>query len=273
MVFKHHSTEVKLLAICALKNGDDIDSVEHRFGISRRSLERWQQQLEETHTLARQKSETACRPWTILPPLLQVLRDLLNESPALYLDELADYFSIVHDEDIPISTIADSLRELGYQCKVLQRVAAQRDNILRAQWMQLIQRNSEARQMVFTDESSKDGHTLARRYGHAPHGHCAAEEFFDFVLNELLPKMNRFLEENSVLIMDNCCIHKSQAVAQACEDASKMESCSPVFHTAHMADLLRNIWAVARRGNAKPQGNCPEALVMSFIFYILLSNV
>ena len=26
--------------------------------------------------------------------------------------------------------------------------------------------------------------------------------------------------------------------------------------SAHMADLLRNIWAVAMRGNAKPQGNC-----------------
>ncbi|KAJ7222292.1 hypothetical protein GGX14DRAFT_558378 [Mycena pura] len=26
-------------------------------------------------------------------------------------------------------------------------------------------------------------------------------------------------------------------------------------YAAHMADLLRNIWAVARRGNAKPQGN------------------
>ncbi|KAJ7212311.1 hypothetical protein GGX14DRAFT_361791 [Mycena pura] len=218
MVFKHHSTEVKLLAICALENGDDIDSVEHRFGISRRSLERWQQQLEETHTLARRKSETACRPRTILPPFLQVLRDLLDESPALYLDELADYFSIVHDENIPISTIADSLRELGYQRKVLRRVAAQRDNILRAQWMQLIQRNFEARQMVFTDESSKDGHTLARRYGR---GSVDGEEFFDFVLNELLPKMNRFPEENSVLIMDNCRIHKSQAVAQACEDAGK----------------------------------------------------
>ena len=66
--------------------------------------------------------------------MLQVLRDLrLNESPALYLDELADYFS---DEDI--QTIADSLRELRYlryQHKVLRRVAAQRDNILRAQWI------------------------------------------------------------------------------------------------------------------------------------------
>src|ERR1700761_56490 len=59
-----------------------IDSVKHCFGISRRSLKRWQQQLEETRTLARQKSETTGPPRTIPPPLLQVLRDLLDESPA-----------------------------------------------------------------------------------------------------------------------------------------------------------------------------------------------
>ncbi|KIJ30392.1 hypothetical protein M422DRAFT_187257, partial [Sphaerobolus stellatus SS14] len=37
-------------------------------------------------------------------------------------------------------------------------------------------------------------------------------EFFDFVVEELLPLMNPYPGDRSVLILDNCAIHKSQAL-------------------------------------------------------------
>ncbi|KAJ7201590.1 hypothetical protein GGX14DRAFT_399930 [Mycena pura] len=52
-------------------------------------------------------------------------------------------------------------------------------------------------------------------------GSVDGEEFFDFVLNDVLPQMNAFPADDSVLIMDNCRIHKSEAVRDACLAAVK----------------------------------------------------
>lgn len=220
MVYKQHSTEVKLLALNALAAGDDVATVEQRFQVSRRSLQRWKEQLETSFTLARRTSSIVGRPRAIPPPLLHVLVQLLDESPALYLPEIADFFSIVYGEMIPISTLCRTIKDLGYDRKVLRRIAAQRDDVLRTAWMHWVLQNFTARQMVFTDESSKDGRTLARRYGRARRGERAeevfnhdrgerwsilpaltldgyltvrvvegsvdGEEFFDFILNELV---------------------------------------------------------------------------------------
>jgi len=101
------------------------------------------------------------------------------------------------------------------------------------------------------DESSKDGKTLIRRYGWAPSGEDAVlrvsldrgvrysilpalttdgyiavrvvegsidgEEFFDFIVNDLLPCTNPYPGPHSVLVMDNCSTHKSDALCQVIE--------------------------------------------------------
>ncbi|KAI0755855.1 hypothetical protein C8Q74DRAFT_1171378, partial [Fomes fomentarius] len=41
--------------------------------------------------------------------------------------------------------------------------------------------------------------------------------FLDWVINDLSPKMNPFPGPNSVLIVDNCRTHKSQAVRDVVE--------------------------------------------------------
>ncbi|KAL1685883.1 hypothetical protein GGG16DRAFT_35272, partial [Schizophyllum commune] len=48
-------------------------------------------------------------------------------------------------------------------------------------------------------------------------GSVDGEEFLDFVLNEV-PLMNPWPAARSVLVMDNCNIHKSDLVRQAVED-------------------------------------------------------
>ncbi|KAJ3729812.1 hypothetical protein C8R42DRAFT_565623, partial [Lentinula raphanica] len=42
-------------------------------------------------------------------------------------------------------------------------------------------------------------------------------ELYDFVLNDLLPKMNPWPGDQSVLILDNCSTHKSEALRLAVE--------------------------------------------------------
>ncbi|KAI0694913.1 hypothetical protein C8T65DRAFT_550121, partial [Cerioporus squamosus] len=48
-------------------------------------------------------------------------------------------------------------------------------------------------------------------------GSVDSVEFYDWVLKDLLPKMNAYPGPNSVLIIDNCRIHKSTAVREAVE--------------------------------------------------------
>ncbi|KAI4293795.1 hypothetical protein K523DRAFT_218719, partial [Schizophyllum commune Tattone D] len=49
-------------------------------------------------------------------------------------------------------------------------------------------------------------------------GAVDGEEFYDFVLEEVLSQMNPWPQPHSVLVMDNCAIHKSDAVRQAVEE-------------------------------------------------------
>ncbi|KAL1684457.1 hypothetical protein GGG16DRAFT_25050, partial [Schizophyllum commune] len=48
-------------------------------------------------------------------------------------------------------------------------------------------------------------------------GSVDGEEFFDFIITDVLPQMNAFPLPRSVLILDNCAIHKSEALRLAVE--------------------------------------------------------
>lgn len=104
-------------------------------------------------------------------------------------------------------------------------------------------------QLVSVDESSKDGRTLYRRYGWSPRDETAHRtvdfprgerwsllpaltidgyiakrivtgsidgiEFLDFILEDVLPKMNPYPLPRSVFLLDNCSIHKMQHLVDA----------------------------------------------------------
>jgi hypothetical protein len=104
----------------------------------------------------------------------------------------------------------------------LKRVAAERDNGYQSDWLHNITANYTTDQLVFLDESSKDDHTILRRYGRALSGQapidtislnrgirysvlpaltvngymavCVVEgsidgtEFYDFVLNDVVSR-------------------------------------------------------------------------------------
>ncbi|TFK64995.1 hypothetical protein BDN72DRAFT_739684, partial [Pluteus cervinus] len=60
---------------------------------------------------------------------------------------------------------------------------------------------------------SVDGYVGARVVS----GSVDGEEFFDFIVTEVLPKMNHYPGKNSVLILDNCAIHKTEALQEVVE--------------------------------------------------------
>src|SRR4051812_42079879 len=79
---------------------------------------------------------------------------------------------------MPISTTAlhNILRDIGLTHKVVKRNASQQDEEAQVMWHQDIAANFSWEQIIFLDESSKDGQTFYCRFGCALRGERAVEE-------------------------------------------------------------------------------------------------
>jgi len=138
-------------------------------GVSVRSIERWEVNLEVKGEV-NPRSVLRGRPRILDPAVMEDLLALVGESPTLYLDEIVDYLSVIHNIYISRTALHNNLQALGLTYKRMQRTASQRDEEARQAWREDITANFSCDQLVFTDESSKDGRTLYRRSGRALHG-------------------------------------------------------------------------------------------------------
>uniref|UniRef100_A0A0W0FAC0 Tc1-like transposase DDE domain-containing protein n=1 Tax=Moniliophthora roreri TaxID=221103 RepID=A0A0W0FAC0_MONRR len=185
----------------------DIEDVAEVFGVLTRSIARWEEQFDQDGFYTRHKG-LAGRPRRLSAPVVEEITKLLQENPSLYLDEIIDWLALTHEQPISIGALCDNLRELGLTWKQARNIAAQRD------------------EFVFIDESGKDGHTMIHNYGRAPKGSTPevevnhdrgirysilpaltldgyialhvvegsvdSEEFFDFIISDVIPHMNPF---------------------------------------------------------------------------------
>ena len=91
----------------------------------------------------------------------------------MYLDELQDWLVLEHDVLISTTSLHDNIQDAGLTYKLLRRRAAERDEVARDQWKEDVWLNFVVAQMVWTDESSKDDHTIYCNYGQATMGQRA----------------------------------------------------------------------------------------------------
>ncbi|KAJ8457648.1 hypothetical protein ONZ51_g11397 [Trametes cubensis] len=268
MVNRRISRDLKERAVALTTIGHHPVAVADILGVSGDSVKRWGRNL-AAHGVVQRKSPLHGRKRILSTRILEDIQDLLRSSPALYLDEIARWVAITYGQQVSVKTIHRSLKDLGYSVKRLRKTAAQRDELTRAQWKADILSRFRADQLVFADESSKDNRTSERRYGRAPLGERASEvlsfrrgirysilpalsvdgiltvrvvrgsvdgsAFYDWVISELLPKMNPYPGPNSVLIVDNCRTHKSNAVRDAVEAAGS-EGCLYIFLPPYSPD-------------------------------------
>ncbi|KZS87565.1 hypothetical protein SISNIDRAFT_419389, partial [Sistotremastrum niveocremeum HHB9708] len=52
-------------------------------------------------------------------------------------------------------------------------------------------------------------------------------EFFDFIVHDVIPLMNPYPGDRSVLILDNCAIHKSRLLREVVESFGKTLHITP----------------------------------------------
>lgn len=219
MPFRRIDNGVKERALQLIAEGWPLEHVIEVFGVSRRSINRWANNY-DTFGSVKPPVVINGRPKVLNHHAVEGLYDLLAESPDLYLDEIAEYLALYHDLPISITALHDNLTELGLTWKIMRRAALERDDTLRAVWLEDTLLRYTADEMVFLDESSKDGHTIFRKYGRSLRGErpviqqsqdrgtrysilpaitvdgyiavrvvvgsVDGAEFFDFVLNELV---------------------------------------------------------------------------------------
>ncbi|KAK2464102.1 hypothetical protein APHAL10511_003889, partial [Amanita phalloides] len=181
---------------------------------------------------------------------LEYMFNAVNNIPDIYLDELQMELKDVLGVIVDKSTIWRGLRCGGYTMKQLTCVAIEQSAEKRVEFVARVG-TYEAEQLVFVDESAVDHHTTYRGRAWAIRGnkatrkaffvrgqcfsillalsltegilHCDIVEgtfdsnlFYTFI-SCLLDCMEPFPGSNSVIVMDNCHIHKHPAILDLIE--------------------------------------------------------
>jgi transposase len=163
------------------------------------------------------------------------------------IDLLNDEFGIKPHQ----TTVSRLLKRLDITHKKIKAVAAEQNQELLEQWYD-DSRFWRADQIVAVDESAFNEHTGHRKYGWAPQGlpaemkillkrnpkwsllpaytidghldplvyqgNITAEIFEEWMEYRVLPQCNPWPGKNSIIIMDNCGIHRSQRVLNMCRE-------------------------------------------------------
>lgn len=207
-----------------------MDQITTALGVHSKSVERWEHNY-ETHGCVNPPTPLRGRRRMLSSDVAEELHEMFIENPSLLLDEIREWLAIYHDQPISTTALHDNLKDLGLTYKRLERIAAERDDAFRADWLHNMTSNYTADQLVFLDECSKDDRAILRRYGRAIRGQPAVEnvalnrgvrysilpaltidgymavravegsidgaEFFDFVLNDVV---------STWLYISDCCL-------------------------------------------------------------------
>lgn len=178
---------------------------------------------------------------------------MVLDCPSVYLNEICQRVKDLTDVSVTESTVCRLLGRHGFTRKKIRQVALQRCTTLRGAFMAsalLYKRD----QLVWVDETGCDRRDCARKYGYAIRGStpeyhrllirgerisaiaAIAEDgvvtyklttggvdssvFFDYIRGDLIPQMHQFdgSSTKSVVIMDNCSIHRVPEVQRMFSD-------------------------------------------------------
>jgi len=120
--------------------------------------------------LFQRKSKRWRRTKVITDEIVDALKDIVDENPEFYIDEIADELAKQSGCYLPISTIYTTLKEkVGYSLQVCYDSAAQRDEVERQRYkaaLNALVRNPE--QVIVIDETHKDRNASRRRKAWGP---------------------------------------------------------------------------------------------------------
>jgi transposase len=170
MVFRAISNDIRERVLWLIDHGYAAPDICEIFGISDRSLCHWQQNTLLYGSPLPPPPLQRGRQRILNPEVTHDLYTLAEEAPELFLNEIQDWLAVVHDVRLSKTALFENIRDAGITYKLLRRAAAERDDDARTEWMEEVNSQFVAQQLVFVDESSKDDRTIYRHYGRAPAG-------------------------------------------------------------------------------------------------------
>lgn len=138
-------------------------------GFSIRTFYRVRQQKLRTGSVAKQDAIGRGRPRTLLRHDCEYLLRLARYKPTLFLDEYSQCLEQYRALSVSLATIHRTLERAGLNVKHVQKLAAERDPFLRADFICRIGQYP-ANYLLSIDEVSKDDRTYTRLWGRAAIG-------------------------------------------------------------------------------------------------------
>ena len=117
-----------------LEEGWEIERVTHALGVSMQSIERWEENY-AIHSCVKLFKPNRGRPRLLTGDMIDDIQRLLCEDPSLLLDEIKEWLALYHDQPISTTALHLNLRDLALTHKRLKRVAAERDDAYRTEWI------------------------------------------------------------------------------------------------------------------------------------------
>lgn len=160
---------------CALdlwNRGWDTLDICDALSVSRASLYQWEVIFLEHGNVIRPPSPLIGRTRIIARAALTAIQTLYEEESDIYLDELCTFLALEHNIFVSTSTISRNLIEVELTRKRLHKLAIERDEALREDWIESLHTDfqGDGSEFVCVDETSKNEHTYARHYGRAMSG-------------------------------------------------------------------------------------------------------
>ena len=138
-------------------------------GFSRRTFYRILKLWRETGDVINNLPVQRGGPRTLHHTDIHYLLQLIRQNPDYFLDEILKMLKTNRFISVHYTTIHQELTRAGVSRKRLQRVALERNEGLRANFISRMAQFSPE-ELGFIDEVSKDEHTVGRRYGRSKRG-------------------------------------------------------------------------------------------------------
>ncbi|KAJ7705751.1 hypothetical protein B0H16DRAFT_1346061 [Mycena metata] len=228
MVNRRISSDLKERALVLWEAGWSPEDIRYAFNVSPRSLYRWRTIFEEFGTVPKPPSHLRGRERIISLGVLNAAKEVFFHDPSVMLDELQWHLAIHHDVAISISALQATLVRAGLTRKMLQKIASERDEAGREDYRASIRDPDTfsgtglefpapySHQFVCDDRftltaaMSLQGYIATR----IVEGSMDAYDFFDFIVEDVVPQMKPFPDVQSVLVLDNCRIHHTDLLQE-----------------------------------------------------------
>jgi transposase len=206
---------------------------------------------------------------TLSPADVKFIAALINQKHCIYLDVIQQELSDKRGCEVSVTTLLRTLRRLDFSRKSVSVRALERNEILRAAYMnQIADIVTNPDMLMFVDEAARNRRTSGRSKGWASVGRrciqhrffvrgqhfsvlpvltidgiithdvvpgsITADRFLQFLQELVIPLTNPYPGPRSVLILDNCNIHHSEKIRALVEDDAM---CKLIFLPPYSPDL------------------------------------